>query len=239
MPILIESQKDKPLLQGDVLKDINLCISRIDNTPKVIKSYAIVLSRQCSIQNNTQIIVAKVKNYPLEAIKSLDSIDKIKDFLQQQRDGISAPDRFYLGNIPGENTNRYAVNLDSLHTITTPNQCFINENRIASLCEKFIRDLHLRIFYSIARSGFNDISWLCDGDLKLLISEINSIIHKKEGIIIEKKVELEKLKADNYNQYKDKINKLEKTILSFEKDLEELNQEYEPYFYEDKKREEI
>ncbi|MHC4400544.1 MAG: hypothetical protein ACYTG0_12785 [Planctomycetota bacterium] len=182
MPILIEVSDDAPLTQGDILKDVSLFAtdSRWLHTggqvPQMKSPVCMVLSRPCAILNKPQIIVASVECVKGEIPRDLAGFEKVRQFLEQLRDGGNSPDRFYLGQqIPtlGQ-SGRFFARFDSLHTVKMPDSdtlaALLPRHRVATLADEFRRDLHRRIFSAFAALGFDDYAWYSDQDLDWVIS---------------------------------------------------------------------
>ncbi len=182
MPILIKVSKDAPLNQGDILKDIPLFQTGSDwaqpgTEPQKIKSpICMVLSRPCVAAHKPCIVVAAVERIKEGIPKDVDSFRKVKQYLEQLRDGFSTPDRFYLGQgIPTlDGTGRFFARLDSLCTVKLPDadalEDLLPSRRVATLAEDFRRDLHRRILSAFAAMGFDDYGWFSNQDLDWLIS---------------------------------------------------------------------
>jgi hypothetical protein len=179
MPIVEMPDSGSPLSQGDLLKEINLFLTgdaweATGGQP--VKSplhLCLVLSRPCVIEHKDTVIVASVEKLADKPPRDLDSFKKVLSFLTSLRDGPSAPDVFYLGQIPNM-SGRYAARFDLLHTIRVPptgteRQSFVDRSRIAVLHRDFARDLHVRVFRAIASLGFDDHRWLSDSDLEWLV----------------------------------------------------------------------
>src|SRR5262249_32576213 len=134
-----------------------------------------VLSRPCAAVHKAHVIVAAVQQFKSNQPKGVDDFDKLLSFMTGIRDGRTAPDTFYLGQLPGH-TGRHAARFDSLHTIEIPDkpeeiQSFLKKCRIASLNLEFCRDLHVRIFNAFASLGFDDYGWFSTVDLKALVDQ--------------------------------------------------------------------
>lgn len=112
---------------------------------------------------------------PSQTPAEIKTFERALRFLTEIRDGNDSPDVFYLGQLPGqESDGRYAARLDSIHTIEVPQkpelrQKFLETHRFARLHGDFKRDLHTRLFQAFTSLGFEDISWFSDADLKYLV----------------------------------------------------------------------
>ncbi|HEX3657041.1 MAG TPA: hypothetical protein VHV55_14600 [Pirellulales bacterium] len=130
-----------------------------------------ILSRPCAIAHKPTCIAAAVTRKSEDPPgQAGESFEKARSFLDQIRDGDRAPDRFYLGAIPGAAPGRYYANFDSIHTLALPDPDSAKAYRIATLEPDFQRDLHFRLFGAFARLGFDDHGWLTDQDLDWLLA---------------------------------------------------------------------
>ena len=104
----------------------------------------------------------------------------MKQYIENMRESVTRPDRFYLGNLPGEQERLWA-HLDELSTIVVPEnnekknppdarrEEWVTAHRVASLQDDFVRALPVRLFGSVARIGFRDYEWWADKDLQWLV----------------------------------------------------------------------
>ncbi len=178
MPILISVRPEGPLTQGDVLKDVPLYRTGGDwGVPTSVRAkspFALVISRPCVALYKDAIVVAAIE-WVNVSIPKADTLDGVLSFLEELRDGIGMPDRFYLGQqIPTcDKEGRFFARLDSLHTVVVQRDQgfsdFLQRHRVATLDEDFRRDLHRRIFSSFASLGFDDSTWYSDQDLNWLV----------------------------------------------------------------------
>jgi len=179
MPILLPAQPDdQPLEQGDVLDDIQTYIADHTSTeagPLMDQGLVLVISRPCTALRSKRLVVAEIVKRPLAGLKGAETLQDIKDFFINLRDGDGTPDTFYLGEIePGP--DRYCAKLDSLRTVEVPHEesarhAFIKRHRRFKLNPEFARDLHLRLFKAFASLGFDDDGWWTDSDLELAASK--------------------------------------------------------------------
>jgi len=177
MPIVELSRPDAPLTQGDILRDITLFatkegwLERGGDPAKAPFKMCLVISRPCGIAHKRFLMVAGIEKYPDEVPKTIDTFDKVFAFLTGARDGIRAPDVFYLGQLPFR-PGRYCARLDSLHPIEIPaDQALLLTKRVATLHPDFTRDLHLRLFQAFATLGFDDHAWPSTEDLEWLVNQ--------------------------------------------------------------------
>ena len=144
MPIIEIPPNDSPLSQGDILRDISLYLTGEDwaseggGADQLQDAVAcLVISRPCVLVNKPQIVVAAIHRFlaqPLRTSKQPEQRNEREKDKEQEgslfkdhctwfdflRDGVSMPDRFYLGRLPSLETQRHCANLDSLHTIKLP-----------------------------------------------------------------------------------------------------------------------
>jgi hypothetical protein len=178
MPILIPHDRDTPLTQGDLLGGIRLYYTNAQDNPTspTGPSYALVISRPCAAVNKAQVVVAIVKPHPMDIPKDLQEqpLKKLVTLLADMRDA-DGTDVFYIGEIPGSlDGKRYCAKLDFLTTLEVPVEvdaraAWTNTRRKATLHPDFRRDLHTRFFLSIAKQGFEDVGWLSDQDLEMVV----------------------------------------------------------------------
>ena len=228
MAIIELHSRGAPLSQGDILKGIRLFLTTKeadagDYTPSESKfGLCLVLSRQCVLEHKKSIIVAGVTKYPDDVPTTL-TFQQLIDFFETVREGINAPDLFYLGHLPSL-SGRYSARLDSLHTVELPlrpedRQAFIDGHRIARLNQDFVRDLHIRVHQAFANMGFEDHEWLSDGDLKLIVEKGNSEVSG-----VESAQRFARLTKESAGKPAD-----EKQITKDERTLGEIKKKVEPY----------
>jgi hypothetical protein len=181
MPIIEPARPGAPLTQGDLLSGVALFATKGSweekggRAAETKADLCLVLSRPCVAAHKKHVIVAGVARYPDTVPKGLDSFDKVLDFLTDARDGRSAPDVFYLGQLSGR-AGRFCARLDSLHTIEVPEDKgqraeSLAARRVLTLHPDFGRDLHLRVFGAFASLGFDDNRWPSTEDLQWLVTQ--------------------------------------------------------------------
>lgn len=181
MPIIEPARPGAPLTQGDILAGVSLFATRASwevqgGEAAVVRSdFCLVLSRPCVAAPKKHVVVAAVARYPDAVPRGIDTFDKVLDFLRGARDGGSAPDVFYLGQLPGR-TGRFCARLDSLHTIEIPEDGrqraeFLTARRTVTLHPDFARDLHLRVLGAFASLGFDDHRWPSTEHLQWLVTQ--------------------------------------------------------------------
>ncbi len=203
MPILLPAQPDdQPLEQGDVLDDIQTYIAdhtSSDPAPLVDEGLVLVISRPCNALRSKRLVVAEIVKRPLAGLKGAETLQDIKDFFINLRDGDGTPDTFYLGEIePGP--DRYCAKLDSLRTLQVPHEegarhAFIKRHRRFKLNPEFARDLHLRLFKAFASLGFDDDAWWTDADLDLATKKGEALVASLGAAVKELEAELDVLNA--------------------------------------------
>jgi hypothetical protein len=186
MPIVVRPENDGELKQGDILKGLAFAISGSNGSLKAHTSakYLIVISRPCKSIRDASVVVAPVTASKLDlsqfkqqaAAKSEKvTLDRMRRFLAGIRDGGQMSDSFYLGNLDSVSASRFAADLSMNSTLEVPvdldaRKIWVNEHRVWSLCTEFARDLHVRVFNTVARLGFDDFSWYSDPDLEIMVT---------------------------------------------------------------------
>jgi hypothetical protein len=245
MPI-VKEVTDGPLQQGDILKNVGLFASDIDeDTPRIASDdcLALVISRPCATAHKRHIVCAKAEPFHAsdELPSDLSDYEKVKQFLELVRDGDSAPDRFYLGQLDpgtGEGEKRYRAHFDSIHTLKFPESDnarteFVSENRVGRLTKQFRRSLHTRLFKAFAVEGFDDFKWFTAQDLRWAkdacetkVQEMQTEIREKQATLRGKQAQSSSNKKELKNRKKDIENskeKLEKFKTHLERYKEEMN----------------
>jgi hypothetical protein len=178
MPIVVPSDPASSLDQGDILVGVKLYFtSSKDEFPsaKLAHDLALVMSRPCVAVNKKRVVLAAIEPFKRELPKNFQPADlkQLLSILTEVRDADGS-DVFYLGELPGFGPERYQARLDSLVTIEVPVEAgaraqWTDRVRKASLHPDFRRDLHTRLFLSIAKQGFEDHGWMSDADLDWVI----------------------------------------------------------------------
>jgi hypothetical protein len=192
MPIVVPSEPTASLDQGDILVGVKLYLtSSKDEFPsaKLGSEMALVMSRPCVAVNKKRVVVAVIEPFARELAKNFQPTD-MKHLLRvvtEVRDADGS-DVFYLGELPGLGHGRYQARLDSLVTIEVPVDSTARAQwtarvRKASLHPDFRRDLHTRLFLSIAKQGFDDHGWMSDADLDLVIQFGRSKVTEAEHAV--------------------------------------------------------
>ena len=203
MPILIEASGDAPLTQGDILKDLALFATEANggdpgSSYKVKSPLCMVVSRPCAVLHKQQIIVAAIERVAVPLPREAKTLESVRQFLEELRDGGGTPDRFYLGQqIPNfHEEGRFFARLDSLHTVKAPPAGQLAEllrvRRIATLADDFRRDLHRRVFSAFATLGFDDFGWYPNQDLNWIIAVAEEEVSSIEKDIKEKESQISK-----------------------------------------------
>lgn len=219
MPIVEPPVAGYPLDQGDILRGVTLFVTQKDGTtPSATKfSLCLVISRPCVVAHKAQIVVVGVKSYSEAVPREIDNFDKVLDFMVSARDGVTTPDVFYLGQVPGQVAGRYCARLDSLHTIEIPGpseerQKFVDERRVAAMNPEFQRALHTRIFGSFASLGFDDHKWPSDTDLEWIVTQGKADIKKLEGDVEQFRATRSSHEAAGKEFQTDQLDKAEKKL---------------------------
>lgn len=204
MSILVEPIADGPLDQGDLLENITFCWADENGDAKFDTGLGLVISRPCVTIRRPIVQVAVVKSTKLEVSKMIQdgvSLDRVRKRMFAVRDGDAQPDTFYLGPLPRK-TSRVAARLDHIVSIEVPTDsdarsAWVAGRRIAHLSDAFRRDLHVRMFVSIARQGFDDMGWYTDDDLEMLVNHGRSLAGKAQSEADKAKTLLQAALADN------------------------------------------
>ncbi|MFO0957372.1 MAG: hypothetical protein U0800_07875 [Isosphaeraceae bacterium] len=235
MPIIESPSEGSPLTQGDILQGVKMFLTdagpdgESDKHKLSPMNLCLVVSRPCVIAHKPQILVAGVVKYPQEPPKDIETLADVLDFMVGARDGLLAPDVFYLGQMPNMK-GRYCARLDWLHTIGLPcepdtRKAFVAGRRIATLNPDFLRSLHTRLFMSFASLGFDDHSWPSDDDLEWIVRAGRSDIAKLDLEV--KSLELQE--STRSASGKDLDQKQLKQLTNSRKALEDLHLKIAPY----------
>ncbi len=178
---------ETPLSQGDVLADVPLHGSAADGAPCSFDAkFGLVVSRECAAAHKGQVLVASIvavkdRLISEDALKQAKKTDvpheelprpfrALLKALDAARDGGLAPDRVYLGHLPG-NTQRLVAKLDEITTVQLPEGAdermgWVSKRRVARLTSDALRALPTRLFWALSRVGFDDYEWLPEPDLR-------------------------------------------------------------------------
>ncbi|MFO0677068.1 MAG: hypothetical protein U0169_11055 [Polyangiaceae bacterium] len=192
MPIVVRPVEGDALTQGDVLQGLPFATTASDGKLQADAKarFLLVISRPCKSLREPFVIVAPVHEWKLDlpqlrqqlegSKKAADSekvtLDRMRRFLAGVRDGGQQTDTFYLGDLEAGSEKRFAADLASLSTVHVPTDsiaraAWVTQHRIARLDIEFARDLHARVFNTVARLGFDDYGWFADPDLEIMITE--------------------------------------------------------------------
>jgi hypothetical protein len=236
MPIIEPVRPGAPLTQGDLLSGIALFATKGSWEDKggqssVVKSeLCLVLSRPCVAAHKKHVVVAAVAKFPDSVPKSIDSFDKVLDFLTGARDGGSSPDVFYLGQLPGR-SGRFCARLDSFHTIEIPEgeeqrSQFLAARRTHTLHPDFARDLHMRVFGAFASLGFGDHSWPSTEDLQWLVNQgqadiaaATALVRQLEAQKTSRDAEGTQFRENDLTTAQEKLAKLKERLAPYEHEL--------------------
>lgn len=237
MPIIEPARSGALLTQGDLLSGISLFATKGSWEEKggqaatMKAELCLVLSRPCVAAHKKHVVVAGVAKYPDTVPKTIDSFDKVLDFLTGARDGASSPDVFYLGQLPGR-SGRYCARLDSLHTIEVPEEKeqraqFLAVRRALTLHSDFARDLHLRVLGAFASLGFDDHRWPSTEDLQWLVNQGQAEV--AAAMLVMRQLETQKasrgaegtqFKETDLTAAQEKLGKLQERVAPYERELQ-------------------
>ena len=240
MPI-IEPAGQSPLSQGDILKGVRLFATaraweKSADSVQHPANLCMVLSRPCSVAHKPHLIVAAVEKYPDAVPKGAESFSDVREFLTALRDGIGAPDVFYLGQLPKRH-GRYCARMDAVFSVEIPQakeelDAFLAVGRLGSLNPEFVRDLHLRIFTAFASLGFHDQQWLSDDDLNWLIKSGEKDFARIDVERREAAAAIARGEAEGTHPKQQQLDRLN----SLKKQLGDLEAELQPYQDEQSRR---
>ncbi len=241
MAIIEPPTESEHLSQGDILQGVRLHATKgswHDGGGKPVeipRRLCLVLSRSCVARHKSQIVVAGIKKYEDQPPREANTFKRVREFLLDMRDGTRSPDRFYLGQVPGEK-GRFCAQLDELFSIEVPSDptelmTFLNTRRVGRLNGDFTRDLNLRVFVAFASLGFSDEGWLSDDDL-------NWLVETGQGQLREAEAELQKAVAEKTGRVAHGTQYDEKKIPGLEKKGVLLQRQVEPYIKEKQSRDE-
>lgn len=241
MPIIESVAASAPLGQGDLLDGIPLFVSSgwwaagaKGDASRVHRALCLVLSRPCVCAHKSRILVCPVEVAAAGTLSTseAETAEDVVDYLKMIRDGQSSPDRIYLGEVPGRK-GRFFAKIDSIHTIDFPEsadrQVFLAAARVGRLTGDFSRDLHSRLFRSFASLGFDDVGWLCNADLDLIVLRCeHELATAKAAMAAQRRAAGDKEIAGKSAKPED-VQQAEKRV----KECEEFGA---PYFAEQKRR---
>lgn len=236
MPIIEPVPAGLPLSQGDVLQGIQLFSTRECWGPNGGEAalangqHCLVISRPCVASHKGHVTVIPIEQVRGGIPSDIKTFDDVLKFLRDTRDGVDAPDNFYVGELPGK-SGRYSARLDSFHNVQVPSdprdrQTFLDSRRIGRLSIDFARDLHVRIFRAFASLGFDDISWLTDQDLQWIVdkgrSELASAeqsFHERQAAKSQKDFEGKTFPSNEIAAAQNKVEEMKAKLVAFEDEL--------------------
>ena len=243
MPILIPQEATEPLSQGDLLGDVRIYCTApgLDHPPGAWNhDLALVLSRPCVAVNKPRVVVAAVEPAALQLPRDLkaQSLADLVSIMAEVRDADGS-DAFYLGEIPGQGSARYKARLDFVATMEVPTASaarasWTDARRKATLHPDFRRDIHTRLFLSIAKQGFEDIGWFSDQDLKMLVDFAHPKVTAARQAVEEATAAISQAQATN--TYTSKRIGLDKSLADAQAAYKKLSDELKPYEDELKRR---
>lgn len=192
MPVVVCPSEVDPLCQGDILKELPFATTSADGKLQADAKarYVMVVSRPCKAIRDPFVIVAPIHESRLDFSQLREQVakagkekeqkhvtlDRTRRFLAGVRDGGQFNDSFYLGDLEAGSGKRFAADLSALATVQVPTSresraAWVKKHRVWTLDIEFARDLHVRIFNTVARLGFDDHRWFSDPDLDILITD--------------------------------------------------------------------
>lgn len=247
MPIIVTPPESSALSQGDILKGICPLLTMDDGqtaAPYDKAAYVLVVSRPCKAIRADVVTVAPVTSWSVQlpdASRDEENLlEKTRRLLARGRDGIRGEDHsdaFYLGPLADTSNRRYAAQLHLLSTVKLPvrepdRQQWVKKHRVARLEIDFLRELHLRLFLSFSRLGFDDYAWLPEADLDLLINAGQREINYLERSKSQAELAIETHRAAAHEVPKRDRQKPEE----IQKQLEKVQSRLEPYLNERERR---
>lgn len=167
------------------------------------------------------------------------TLDRARRFLAGVRDGGQFSDRFYLGDLEADSDTRFVADLAVLATIQVPTGkhrvSWIEARRIGRLAAEYARDLHVRLFNTIARLGFDDYDWFPDPDLAVLITEGNAEVAQLQMALADAQHAIQ-VKAGNGEKISEKLTH---EVENKRKALAEAKAVLEPYEAERVRRQKL
>ncbi len=201
MPIVLRPPEGDALTQGDILKGLSFAVATSDDKLQADSRaiYLLVISRPCKALRDDLVVVAPVVQSKLDLSQARPqmegkgekvTLDRMRRFLAGIRDGGQHADSFYLGDLDAGSSKRFAADLSSFSTLRVPKDeparaAWIKEHRVWRLDLEFARDLHVRIFNSVARLGFDDYAWFATPDLEIMITEGQKEISQRQLLLAE------------------------------------------------------
>jgi hypothetical protein len=237
MPIIEQVAPDTPLTQGDILKGVSLFSTRKawENGGESVKSQAqlcLVVSRPCLALHGEWVTVTAIERYKNRP-PEFSSFDRAQTFYKEIRDGLTAPDNFYLGQIGGFEGSCCA-RFDSFHKIQLPKDgtderaAFVREHRIGRLHTDFAHDVHLRLFRAFASLGFDDHRWFPNADLQVLVTIAEKELASKKAELLGVQQKLQLGQSQGFHN-EDQKKSLEKEEACLKEALEAMADAAQPY----------
>jgi hypothetical protein len=112
---------------------------------------------------------------------------------------------------------------------------WIKSHRAWRLQVDFARDLHVRLFNSFARLGFDDHGWYADADLAIMVTEGQKQLHEAEVSLDEAQQAVQQKEAKSEPVPGD----MRKNIERRRADVEAARKELQPYLDEQQRREKV
>lgn len=251
MPIVLRPPEGDALTQGDILKGLSFAVATWDDKLQadLRAKYLLVISRPCKSLRDEFVVVAPVVQSKLDLSQARQhmegkgervTLDRMRRFLAGIRDGGQYTDSFYVGDLDEGSNKRFAADLSSFSTLRVPKDgaarlAWIKEHRVWRLDLEFARDLHVRIFNSVARLGFDDYSWFATPDLEIMITEGQKEISQRQLALAEAQGAVQNKEGAGDNV----AAQLRAHIATRQNELREAEEELAPYLAEQARRQTV
>lgn len=248
MPIVVRPADGDALTQGDILRGLSFATATADDKLKADTraQFLLVVSRPCKSLRDEFVIVAPVVQTKLDLTQLRQqlegkgekvTLDRMRRFLAGIRDGAQHPDTFYLGDLEEGSGKRFGADLSAFSTLQVPSEDtaranWVKQHRVWRLDIEFARDLHVRVFNSVARLGFDDHAWFADPDLEVMITEGQKEIAQLGIALADAQRAVQTKEAAGENVAKGLVEQVEART----RDLREAEQQLAPYLAEKAKR---
>jgi hypothetical protein len=198
--------------------------------------HVIVVSRNCNAVRDPEIIVAPVTKKVLPDLNKLTSFDEFVAYFSGHRDGVRAPDAFYLGEFDGDPHSRYFATFERLYTIEIPvgpqRLEYLKSHRVYALDQAFAHDMHQRLFRAFASLGFDDHAWWSPADFEILMKRADADVAALTAEVNKANSELDVVRLSDPKQAVGK----EKALENRRKALVDLKERVEPFEVERRRR---
>ena len=252
MPVILQAPDSAPLTQGDILKGLPFATTSADGKLQADAKarYVVVVSRPCKALRDPFVVVAPVHESKLDLSQLRErmtsagkgageqvSLDRARRFLAGVRDGGQFSDSFYLGDLEMGSGKRFAADLSALSTMQVPTDAeirsaWVKDHRIWRLDIEFARDLHVRLFNTIARLGFDDHGWFADPDLDIIITDGEKEVAQLQTALSDAQRAVQSRQANGDNIQKD----LSDQVTQKEIAVADAKEQLAPYLAERERR---